>query len=240
MLELLDLAGGVLAFILTLCIFSYLLGDNPLYRIAVSVFVGAAAGYAVVIAYYSVIYPQMIAPTLGSLLSFNFAALIGPPLLAWVLTLLLVLKLGRGTSRLGSPATAFLVGVGSAVAVGGAVTGTLFPQTGATFLSLLPSGASGGIDLESAFGSAVVIVGTLAALGFFYYGGSARPGQPPLAPFGGQPADRPAFAKPIAVAGQIFIGTAFGVMYAGALAASIAFFAQSVAALTQFLQRFGF
>lgn len=223
----LDLLGSILAFLLTLCVFSYLLGDNPLYRVAVSIFVGAAAGYAVVVAYYNVIYPQMIAPTLSSLLSFDFVALIGPPLGAWLLTAFLVLKLGRGTSRLGSPATAFLVGVGSAVAIGGAVTGTLFPQTSATFLHLLPFDAAGGIDYEKAFSSVVIVVGTLATLGFFYYGGSARPGQP---------ADRPAFTKPIAVLGQVFIGTAFGVLYAGALAASLAFFAQSVMDIAKFLQ----
>ncbi len=222
----LDLLGSVLAFGLTLCVFSYLLGDNPLYRIAVSLFVGAAAGYAVVIAYYNVIYPQMIAPiSLGSLLSFNFA-LIGPPLGAWLLTALLLLKLGQATTRLGSLATAFLVGVGAAVAVGGAVTGTLFPQASATFLSLLPSDGFGGIDFEKAFGSGVIIVGTLATLGFFYYGGTARPGGP---------AERPALARPVALVGQVFIGTAFGVMYAGALAASLAFFAQSVMSIAEFL-----
>jgi hypothetical protein len=228
MQNLLDAAGGFLAFVLTLFVFSYLLGDNPLYRIAVSIFVGAAAGYAVVIAWYNVIFPQMIAPllSLNDLLSLNFAV-IGPPLGALILTGFLVLKLGRGTSRLGSPATGFLVGVGSAVAIGGAVTGTLFPQTRATFLHLLPFDASGGVDFEKALSSVVIVVGTLATLGFFFYSGSARPGQP---------ADRPAFAKPIAVVGQIFIGTAFGVMYAGALAASLAFFAQSVMELAKFLQ----
>jgi len=229
MQNLLDAAGGFLAFILTLFVFSYLLGDNPLYRIAVSIFVGAAAGYAVVIAWYNVIFPQMIAPllSLNDLLSLNFAV-IGPPLGALILTGFLVLKLGRGTSRLGSPATGFLVGVGSAVAIGGAVTGTLFPQTRATFVSLLPGDAVSDVDFFEKAGSAlVIVVGTPATLGFFFYSGSARPGQP---------ADRPAFAKPIAVVGQIFIGTAFGVMYAGALAASLAFFAQSVMELAKFLQ----
>ena len=153
--------------------------------------------------------------------------MIGPALGALLLTAFLLLKLGQATSRLGSVATAFLVGVGSAVAIGGAVTGTLFPQTSATFLSLLPGDGLGGIDAEKALESVVIVAGTLATLGFFYYGGRARPGQP---------GERPALVKPIAVVGQVFIGTAFGVMYAGALAASLAFFAQSVLAVAQFLQ----
>ncbi len=224
----LDTIGSVLGFALTLCIFSYLLGDNPLYRIAVSIFVGSAAGYAVVIAWYAVIWPQLFAPllSLDNLFSFRFE-LIGPALGALLLTAFLLLKLGQATRRLGSVATAFLVGVGSAVAIGGAVTGTLFPQTSATFLNLLPNDASGVDFLEKAISNGVIIAGTLATLGFFYYGGRAQPGGT---------TERPAIAKPIAVVGQVFIGTAFGVMYAGALAASLAFFAQSVMTVAHFLQ----
>ena len=41
--------------------------------------------------------------------------------------------------------------------------------------------------------------------------------------------------RTVALVGQVFIGTAFGVMYAGALAASLAFFAQSVMSIAEFL-----
>jgi hypothetical protein len=44
---------------------------------------------------------------------------------------------------------------------------------------------------------------------------------------------RTTFVKPI---GQIFIGTAFGAMYAGALAASLAYFSSSLWALWAFLK----
>ncbi|HLV33734.1 MAG TPA: hypothetical protein VKY59_01415, partial [Spirillospora sp.] len=44
-------------FVLTLMVFSYILGDNFLYRLAVYVFVGLAAGYIVVITWESVIWP---------------------------------------------------------------------------------------------------------------------------------------------------------------------------------------
>jgi len=46
--------------------------------------------------------------------------------------LLLLLKLSPRTARLGIPSMAFLVGVGAAVAIGGAIMGTLFPQTWAS------------------------------------------------------------------------------------------------------------
>jgi len=218
---------------LTLMVFSYLLGDNPFYRIAVHLFVGVTAGYAVLVAYYNVIAPQMLTPLVSSF-SQGIAVLTAlpallPALFALMLSLFLLLKLSPATTRLGSVATAYLVGVGSAVAIGGAVTGTLFPQASATFLSLFPSNDLGVFSPERMADHIVIIVGTLATLGFFYYGARARPGRPP---------ERPLLAQPVALVGQVFIGIAFGVMYAGALVASLAFFADRVAALWAILEPF--
>ena len=42
----LETAGLVVGAVLTLLIFSYLLGDNPLYRLALHLFVGALVGYS--------------------------------------------------------------------------------------------------------------------------------------------------------------------------------------------------
>jgi hypothetical protein len=47
--------------------------------------------------------------------------------------------------------------------------------------------------------------------------------------------ERPGFIRPVAAVGQVFIGIAFGVMYAGALAASIAIFAERASALWGFV-----
>lgn len=217
-----DLLAGALSFLLTLAVLSYLVGDNPIYRVAIHLFVGAAAGYAVVITYYNVIYPRLLAP----LLAFQF---VGPglPLVAGGLGLLLLLKPLRLVSPLGSLVIAFMVGVGVAAAIGGAVLGTIFPQTQATILSVLPGDDPNG--LEKAIEAAVIILGTLATLGFFYYGGRGE---------AGRPGDRPTLLKPVAFVGQIFIGAAFGLMYAGALLASLALFTRSVTDLWGFASLF--
>jgi hypothetical protein len=223
----------ILALVLTLMVFSYLVGDNPLYRLAVHLFVGATAGYAVLVAYYTVIAPQMFTPIADSVKQGSTALLSLPTLLpalfGLMLSVFLLLKISPATTRLGSVATAFLVGVGSAVAVGGAVTGTLFPQTGATFLSLLPFNQFGVFQAERLIDSLIIIVGTLATLGFFYYGARARPGRPP---------ERHPLAKPVAQVGQVFIGAAFGVMYAGALVASLAFFSDRLVAMWKVIEVF--
>ncbi len=225
--ELIEQAGGILGFLLTLMVGSYLLGDNPAYRIAIHTFVGVTAGYVVAAVWVNVLYPQLITGLGAALtpLNLNALSLVG---LSWLLCFLLVLKINPN-SQLGRFPLAFLVGVGAAVAVGGALTGTLIPQTAAAAsVSLI------GPDLEQSVDGVILVIGTVSTLLFFWYSGQAKPG--------GQ-VDRPLLLKPIAVIGKVFLGITFGVMYAGALAASLAFLAERMTTvlnvgerlLTQFL-----
>lgn len=118
--DVIGLAGG---FLLTLFIYSYLLGDNALYRIAVHIMVGVTAGYAAVVAVLEVFVPlfqQLLAdPTAPA----NVLWLI--PL---ILALLLLLIWVRPVAWLANGAVGALVGVGAAVGLVGVITGTLLPQ----------------------------------------------------------------------------------------------------------------
>ena len=49
-----------ISFVLTLVIFSYLLADNFLFRMAVSVFVGLAAAFTTIVTVESVILPAIL------------------------------------------------------------------------------------------------------------------------------------------------------------------------------------
>jgi len=53
-----EVISAIIGFILTLMIFSYLLGDNPLFRIAVYLFIGVSSGYAAVVVWYYVLIPK--------------------------------------------------------------------------------------------------------------------------------------------------------------------------------------
>ena len=64
-MSLFDLAGGIVAFVLTLLVFSYILGDNPLFRFAIHLFIGVAAGIVGIMAINDVILPRLIMPMLG-------------------------------------------------------------------------------------------------------------------------------------------------------------------------------
>ena len=122
-----DLIGGTIGFLLTLCVFSYLLGDNALFRIAIHIFIGVAAGFVAAMAIRSVIFPHLIAPLFSPIMVDKLWVL--PPLL---FSLMLFAKAFPRLSFLGSPVMAFLVGAGAAAAVGGALLGTLFPQFSAS------------------------------------------------------------------------------------------------------------
>ncbi len=168
--------GTIIAAILTFMVWSYLLGDNPAFRIAEHLFVGIAVGYAVVVAWFNVVQPALfgaVAP--------QSPALAAVPL---VLCLLLMAKVRPAWSGVGNIAVAFLVGVGAALAVGGALFGTLGPQVAATAsLSLDPADYG---DTQSALASPflwqnlAVLVGTVGT--FFYFTFNTQP-QGPLGGF---------------------------------------------------------
>ena len=57
-----DTLLAALSAVLTLMIFSYLLGDNPLYRLALHIFVGVSVAYLFVLALQAVIIPALSMP----------------------------------------------------------------------------------------------------------------------------------------------------------------------------------
>lgn len=205
--ETLDTVAGWVGLVLTLLIFSYLLADNFLYRLAVYVFVGVAAGYAAVVAVEGVLLPWLR----GTLLSDNPDArqvILGAVPLG--VGLLLLLKFSPRLSRLGNLGMAFLIGIGTAVALVGTVSGTLLPLIGAT-------GASVADDLIN---GAVIILGTITTLLYFQYLSVRRPS--------GEIA-RPLPLRLAATVGQIFLIITFASLYAGAILSSLTIFSERLA-----------
>jgi hypothetical protein len=164
---LLDTAGILVAMILTLFVFSYLLGDNFLFRLAENLFVGVAIGYAVVVAFYDVLVPKLFRPLVDSLTSGDWqqALLL---IISLAFGLLLLLKPAKRLSWLGSLSVALLLGVGAAVAIGGALLGTLLPQIGATAdVTLYGTRYGSGLAL---FSGILLLVGTTAVVLHFHFG----------------------------------------------------------------------
>jgi hypothetical protein len=165
--NLVDLAGTLVAVVLTLMVFSYLLGDNLLYRLAEHIFVGVAIGYAAVVAFHTVLASKLFGPMVEAIGEGNWQQLL---LLAipLVLGLLLLVKPLRPTRWLGGLSLAFLLGVGAALAISGALLGTLLPQVNATAdVTRYTARWGTGLGLFSGF---VVLVGTIGVLLHFQFG----------------------------------------------------------------------
>jgi hypothetical protein len=163
---LLDSIGVWVAVILTLFVFSYLLGDNVLYRLAEHIFVGVSVGYAVVIAFHSVIGPKLLTPLAEALSSREWVQV--SLLLVYLLVgLFLLTKSSKTLSWLGNISVAVLLGVGAALAIGGALLGTLIPQVDATTdIARYVARYGPRVGL---FSGVVVVVGTAGVLLHFYY-----------------------------------------------------------------------
>ncbi len=212
-----DLIPGLIAFLLTLFTFSYLIGDSFLFRIAVYIFVGVSAGYVAAVAFRQVIWPDLIFPFLSGF-SGKTALLIIPLLLS----ALLLTKVSPQLTQLGMPAMALLVGVSAAVAVGGAVTGTLFPQIEATINMFDVRSAASAAQLAGMlFNGTWILAGVTTTLVYFHFGartthdGSVR---------------RFGLIELIAFVGSMFLAIALGVLFAGVYSA----------ALTALIDRFHF
>lgn len=200
-IELYSFLGSIVSFFLTILVLLYAFGDNALFRLAIHIFVGVAAGYAGAVALREVLVPQL------------FSLEIIPMIVTGLLMFLLILKLVPQAAILGNPASALLVGVGAAIAIGGAIQGTLLPQitsAGDYFSPVLMQQAIQAGNMGTAFGlffnGSVILVGTVSTLIFFHFSARNAPNQIP---------QRNRVINWIGYIGQIFIAITFGVIFAG-------------------------
>jgi hypothetical protein len=234
MLEFMPLLTAIIAPLLTLMVLSYIFaGDNPAYRFATYIFIGVAAGYAGAIAYHNVLKPSLIDPILAvGILGLTDPEIIITVLLPILLVAMLLLKLSPSTARFGTLPMALMVGVGAAVVVGGAITGTLIPQSLASMESLNPTQVSpltGETGAERLINVIILLIGTITTLLFFRFTVSrTKTGEEekPMTSIAGITVPGPLGA--LRSVGKGFIAIAFGAVYAGAFAAVIVVLAERV------------
>src|SRR5690242_17755632 len=152
-------------------VFSYLLGNNPLYRLAQHIFVGVSIGYATLLLLGNVLVPRVFQ------LTSTYNSLGGWFLLVpMILGLVLLARLGRiapppgGRSLILGLATLALniaLSTVAALAIAGALTGTIIPQAAGTMLPLTAG------DPFVLLGNLVIILGVIASL--FYFQFNVRP-----------------------------------------------------------------
>lgn len=190
----------LIGFVLTLLIYSYLVGDNPLYRLAVHLLVGVSAAYAAVIAVRELVWPlaqRLLAdPTAPDNL---------PWLVPLIFALLLLLSLIRPVAWLSNSSVGALVGVGAAVALVGAITGTLIPQ------------AIGGGD-DAVIAAVVAVLTVLTLLYFQFTGRRNADGVVVL----------PGWQRLLASGGRLVLTIALAALFSGLLITSLGLLVERV------------
>ena len=216
-----DLIAGIVAFIFTVLIFSYLIADNPLYRISTYFFVGVSAGYVASVAFWQVLRPRLFNPFISGTPDEQMLAII--PL---ALGLLILMKASPRLSKFGGPAMAYLVGASAAVAIGGAVIGTLLPQMLATIIFFdLRAAAANNILVEVIVNGSFILAGAVTSLVYFHFG--AHPLQDGTI-------RRMRLVELLAWFGRIFIAITLGVIFAGVYSAALTAFIERVNFLITF------
>jgi hypothetical protein len=188
-----NLIGGIVAGLLTLMVFSYLLGANPLWRIAQSLLVGVSVGYVTLLVLTQVIAPQVgriIQPPEGAPDTERWLAVV--PVALGLLLLLRIAVPGAWPASLGLN---LVVVVGAALALGGALAGILVPQTLDTMRLLYFSDDPAAI--AALVGNIVLVLGVICALVYFAFAARAN----------GQ---RPRVVREVSVVGRWVLVIAFG------------------------------
>ena len=207
---------GLLSLLFTLLILSYVVGDNPAFRLAVHVFIGISAGYVAAIVLLQVIENKLIAPLIFGDMYQKVLAVI--PL---ILGFFLLGKLSSRTEWLGRPVVAFLVGTGAAAAVAGAIMGTIYPQVAGSVNELSPNRSL--LDL---LGGVFILLGTVATLAYFQFtviGKKASGGAQGVV------------MKVITFVGQIFIAITLGTLFAGVFSAALTALIDRIQSIVSFV-----
>ena len=199
-----DQIAMIVGAVLTLCILSYLLGDNFLYRLATHILVGAGAGYIFAVVVVNVFKSLVAEPilalqTAGAASPEQKTVIVTNAIVAGIgllLGILLLFKLRPRWAFAGNVSIGYLIGVGAAVALGGALFGTLAPQIEAT--------ASATPTADPWF-TVIILVGTLFT----------------LASFGFYRATRGGILSGVNAIGRFFLSIALGATFALVYVASV-------------------
>ncbi len=193
-----DALGALAGFIFTLLVFSYVLGDNFFYRLAVYVFAGLAAAYTSIVIVASVLLPLLDSQS-GTILL----------LAALVLVAMLMLKPFPRLTWLSNLSLAFIIAVGSAIALMGAITGTLLPMTIATGSAIRSNLVAGTITVS----------GVITTLLYFQYLARRREDGTIV---------RGRLHQLLAAVGQAFIVITLGAIYGAAILTSLTILSERI------------
>lgn len=155
---------------LTLAIFSFLYGDNPLYKLAEHIFVGVSAGYGVVIVYYEAVLADLVNPLFRP----EKANLEHPNYWLIVPGILGLMILARFIPRydwLARWPIAFVIGLGAGATIPSTMQADIIIQLRETIRPLWAPAPGQSLALAAwvGFSSLVLAAGVVCTLSYFYF-----------------------------------------------------------------------
>ncbi|HEU4500497.1 MAG TPA: hypothetical protein VFR82_02510 [Nitrospira sp.] len=160
--------GAWMATGLTLFIFSFLYQDNPLFKLAEHLYVGVSVGYTIVKAYDTVIVHLIVKPIVEE---GQIALLI--PVAIGLLMLTRYVPRGAWMSRY---AFAFIVGLGSGLAIPRTISSFILKQVEDTIRPLLAQAGGDGLTFSlnllnpsSSLNAVIILVGVSTVLFYFFF-----------------------------------------------------------------------
>ena len=156
-----DMIGTWLLVLMTLCILSYLFGDNPFYKIAEHVFVGVSAGYVFALTWWDQIWPNLFGRLFPRYVDagFDFSPIYIIPL---ILGIFMLFRLIPSLSWLARIAIAYIVGMAAGLKFYVYINSNILMQI-----------QNSGIDFTKSswdiFNHILILFGVISALVYFFF-----------------------------------------------------------------------
>lgn len=223
-----ELIWGVVGLLLTVMVLSYLIGDNFLFRLAVYIFIGVTTGFLSVLIIRQILWPYLMAPLIsGSGVEMLWV------LIPLGLAILLLMSQFTRFVDVGRIPLAFLAGLTAAIAIGGAVFGTMIPQIRAVVEGFDPVGwyQTPGHPWLRILESVVMLIGVVGTLSYFHFGRRRLDNHEM------QAKARPWIFEVLGKVGQVFIGIALGAVFAGIFSTALLALIDRLMFIGQFASR---
>lgn len=156
------LIGVWIATGLSLFMYSFLYKDNPFFKLGEHIYVGVSVGYGLVITYYEVMVKKLYVPMLEQ---GNWWLLI--PMFLGLLVLARFIPAVAWLSRI---SFAFIVGVGSGIAIPRVISSLILQQVQGTLKPVVVASAEGAAWFTFAgLNTLLVLIGVVSVLFYFFF-----------------------------------------------------------------------
>ncbi|MCK4323665.1 MAG: hypothetical protein KAW89_03990 [Armatimonadetes bacterium] len=164
-----ELIGLWVAALLTLAIYSFLYGDNPIYKFSEHIFVGVSAAYGAAIVYHQALVPKLVQPLseglIQPLLASDASGIVWTKatlVIPGILGVLIFGRFFRGYQWLSRWPIAFVMGLGAGLSIPRSIQSLVLMQMHGTMQPVWPL-TGGGFD------NLLLIVGVVCTLAYFYF-----------------------------------------------------------------------